>query len=206
MSPLLAALRREAAGCRRCELWKRGTQTVFGEGRRKGFMLVGEQPGDVEDREGRPFVGPAGALLRELLEEAGIRDEDVYVTNAVKHFKWRPKGKRRIHDKPSWTEIAACDVWLQGELAAVRPRLVVCLGATAAQALLGRSARVGKLRGTLVELEDGRPATVTIHPSAVLRAGEDRQLRRSELADDLAFARDTAARLARRQTSKSAKS
>lgn len=156
-------------------------------------MFVGEQPGDVEDREGRPFVGPAGRLLRELLEEVGIPDEDVYVTNAVKHFKWRPKGKRRLHDKPSWAEIAACNVWLAGELEAVRPALVVCLGATAAQALLGRSARVGALRGTLAELDDGTPATVTIHPSAVLRAGEERELRRAELAEDLAFARDSAA-------------
>jgi uracil-DNA glycosylase family protein len=206
MSPSLAALRREAAGCRRCDLWKLGTQTVFGEGRTKGLMFVGEQPGDVEDREGRPFVGPAGRLLREVLEEVGISDEDVYVTNAVKHFKWRPKGKRRLHDKPNWTEITACNVWLAGELETVRPSLVVCLGATAAQALLGRSARVGALRGTLVELDDGTPATVTIHPSAVLRAGEERELRRAELAEDLAFARESVARLAAGQTSKSAKS
>jgi uracil-DNA glycosylase family protein len=203
----LAALRREAAGCRRCDLWKLGTQTVFGEGRRQGLMLVGEQPGDVEDREGRPFVGPAGTLLREILDEVGIDDGDVYVTNAVKHFKWRPKGKRRIHDKPSWSEVQACGHWLANELAAVQPALVVCLGATAAQALLGRNARVGKLRGQIVEIETGIPATVTIHPSAVLRAGEDRAVRRAELAADLAFARDELSRLSsRRQTSKIAKS
>jgi len=192
MSSSLAALRRDAADCRRCDLWKLGTQTVFGEGRRRGLMFVGEQPGDVEDREGKPFVGPAGRLLRELLEEVGIAEGDVYVTNAVKHFKWRPAGKRRLHDKPNWTEIEACNHWLAGELAAVRPALVVCLGATAAQALLGKSARVGQLRGSLHELESGVPAVVTIHPSAVLRAGDQRRERRAELVADLAFARDAA--------------
>jgi uracil-DNA glycosylase family protein len=205
VSPSLAALRREAADCRRCDLWKLGTQTVFGEGRRHGLMLVGEQPGDAEDLEGRPFVGPAGKLLRELLEEVGIPDDDVYVTNAVKHFKWRPKGKRRIHDKPNWTEVTACGHWLANELAAVDPALVACLGATAAQALLGRSARVGKLRGEIVEIETGIPAIVTIHPSAVLRAGDERAERRAELAADLAFARDEMSRLSP-QTSKIAKS
>jgi DNA polymerase len=202
MSPSLAALRAEAADCRRCDLWKLGTQTVFGEGRTRGLMLVGEQPGDVEDREGKPFVGPAGRLLREVLEEVGIPDDRVYVTNAVKHFKWKPAGKRRLHDKPNWTEVTACQHWLALELASVRPSLVVCLGATAAQSLLGKSARVGQLRGQLLELEDGTPALVTIHPSAVLRAGEERELRRGELAADLALARDSVAR----QTSKTAKS
>jgi uracil-DNA glycosylase len=205
MSSSVAALRREAAECRRCDLWKLGTQTVFGEGRRRGLMLVGEQPGDVEDREGRPFVGPAGALLREVLDEVGIHDDGVYVTNAVKHFKWRPKGKRRIHDKPTWTEIQACGHWLANELAAVDPALVVCLGATAAQALIGRDARVGKLRGRIVEIETGIPAIVTVHPSAVLRAGADRAARRAELAADLAFARDELRRLSP-QMSKIAKS
>ena len=131
MSRSIVALREEAAGCRRCELWKLGTQTVFGEGSLRKLMLVGEQPGDIEDREGRPFVGPAGRLLRELLSEAHVEERDVYLTNAVKHFKWRPSGKRRLHDKPSWTEIRACGHWLGLELSAVRPVLVVCLGATA---------------------------------------------------------------------------
>ena len=168
-------------------------------------MLVGEQPGDVEDREGKPFVGPAGRLLREVLEELGIRDDHVYVTNAVKHFKWRPAGKRRLHDKPNWTEVKACQHWLTLELAFVRPSLVVCLGATAAQSLLGKSARVGQLRGKLLELEDGTPALVTIHPSAVLRAGDERELRRAELVADLTVARDTVAE-AGGQISKTAKS
>jgi uracil-DNA glycosylase len=185
----IAALRREAATCTRCPLYARATQTVFGEGRRRGLMLVGEQPGDVEDRAGRPFVGPAGTLLRELLAEVGISMGDTYVTNAVKHFKWRPSGTRRIHDKPSWSEVQACGHWLDLELAAVRPELVVCLGATAAQALFGRSARVGALRGTLHELPQGVAALVTIHPSAVLRAGDARKERRAELRSDLARAR-----------------
>jgi uracil-DNA glycosylase len=185
----IAALRREAATCTRCPLYARATQTVFGEGRRRGLMLVGEQPGDVEDRAGRPFVGPAGTLLRELLAEVGISMGDTYVTNAVKHFKWRPSGTRRIHDKPSWSEVQACGHWLDLELAAVRPELVVCLGATAAQAFFGRSARVGTLRGTLHELPQGVAALVTIHPSAVLRAGDARKERRADLRSDLARAR-----------------
>jgi uracil-DNA glycosylase family protein len=185
----IAALRREAATCTRCPLYARATQTVFGEGRRRGLMLVGEQPGDVEDRAGRPFVGPAGTLLRELLAEVGIEAGDAYVTNAVKHFKWRPSGTRRIHDKPSWSEVEACGHWLDLELEAVRPELVVCLGATAAQAFFGRTARVGALRGTLHELPEGVAALVTIHPSAVLRAGAARKERRTELRSDLARAR-----------------
>lgn len=199
MSATIEELRREAADCRRCDLWKLGTQVVFGEGGAGRLMLVGEQPGDVEDRAGRPFVGPAGKLLRELLDEAGIPDESVFLTNAVKHFKWRPAGaggKRRIHDKPNWTEIRACSHWLSLELAAVRPQLVVCLGATAAQLLLGKSARVGALRGRQVELEDGTPALVTIHPSAVLRAGDDRATRRAELLEDLELARSLLGELA----------
>jgi DNA polymerase len=207
VSASLAALRKQAAGCRRCDLWKLGTQTVFGEGRTRGLMLVGEQPGDAEDLAGRPFVGPAGRLLRELLEEAGIDDDRTYVTNAVKHFKWRPSGKRRLHDKPNWTEVQACTHWLAHELATVRPKLVMCLGATAAQALFGRTARVGQLRGQRLELDDGTPALVTIHPSAVLRAGDERKERRAELLGDLTRARETLAELAqRRQRSKTAKS
>ncbi len=192
--PSITKLRREADACRRCELWKLGTGVVFGEGTQGELMLVGEQPGDAEDRAGRPFVGPAGALLRSLLEEAGIGEERVYVTNAVKHFKWRPGGaggKRRIHDKPNWTEVKACGHWLGLELAAVEPALVVCLGATAAQALLGRSARVGALRGHSLTLENGTPALVAVHPSAVLRAREDRDARRAELLADLELARAT---------------
>jgi uracil-DNA glycosylase len=184
----IASLRREAAGCTRCPLYEHATQTVFGEGSPGGLMLIGEQPGDVEDREGRPFVGPAGRLLRELLVEAGIAEEAVYVTNAVKHFKWRPVGKRRIHDKPNWTEVKACGHWLGEELETVEPELVVCLGATAAQALFGRTARVGALRGQVHELPGGILALVTIHPSAVLRAGDERDLRRSELLADLSLA------------------
>lgn len=199
MNRHLHQLRREAADCRRCDLWKLGTQTVFGEGPVRELMLVGEQPGDVEDVEGHPFVGPAGKLLRKLLAEAKIAEEGVYMTNAVKHFKWRPSagGKKRIHDKPNWTEVRACGHWLALELAAVEPELVVCLGATAAQALFGRSARVGALRGKPVELEQGIPALVTIHPSAVLRAGEERDVRRSELLEDLRLARKTLAGIRR---------
>jgi len=189
-TPSVAALRREAAGCTRCPLYARATQTVFGEGAVGGLLLVGEQPGDVEDEAGHPFVGPAGRLLRQLLDEAEIAEQSVYLTNAVKHFKWRSGGKRRIHDKPSWTEVKACGHWLGLELAAVRPALVVCLGATAAQALFGRTARVGALRGQVLELEGGTPALVSTHPSAVLRAGERREALRAELLDDLRRARD----------------
>jgi uracil-DNA glycosylase len=205
-SQTISALSREAAECRRCPLWENATQTVFGEGGVGGMMLVGEQPGDVEDRAGHPFVGPAGRLLRELLAEAGIREENVYVTNAVKHFKWRPSGKRRIHDKPNWSEIDACGHWLGLELEAVRPALVVCLGATAAGALFGRTARVGELRGHRLELDSGLPALVTIHPSAVLRADDQREARRAELLSDLELARDVLEEVGPRQRSKTAKS
>ena len=184
----IATLRRQAATCTRCPLYERATQTVFGEGSAGRLMLVGEQPGDVEDTAGRPFVGPAGILLRELLGEVGIAPETAYVTNAVKHFKWRPAGKRRIHDKPNWSEIKACGHWLELELAVVRPELVVCLGATAAQSLFGRTARVGVLRGKPLDLPNGATALVTIHPSAVLRAGVERAERRSELLADLTLA------------------
>jgi uracil-DNA glycosylase family protein len=192
--------RREAARCRRCDLWRDATQVVFGEGPAPArVMLVGEQPGDVEDRRGAPFVGPAGRLLREVLDEVGLRETDVYVTNAVKHFKWRPKGTRRIHDTPNWTEIRACDHWLRAELALVRPKVLVCLGRTAAQALLGREARVTALRGRLLTVPElAMPVVVTLHPSAVLRAGDERRQRRKELAQDLALAR-ASARPARRR-------
>ena len=152
-------------------------------------MLVGEQPGDVEDRRGVPFVGPAGELLQHVLDDIGLDRESVYLTNAVKHFKWRAKGKRRIHDTPSWSELRACDVWLRAELALVRPTVLVCLGRTAAQALLGRDARVGALRGRLLDVPDlEMPVVVTLHPSAVLRAGAARDERRLELAHDLELA------------------
>jgi uracil-DNA glycosylase len=188
----LEAARDEAAGCRRCELWRDATQTVFGEGTiRARAMFVGEQPGDVEDEQGRPFVGPAGALLRKVLGEIGLRERDVYLTNAVKHFKWRPKGTRRIHDTPNWSEIQACDLWLRLELATVRPELLVLLGGTAAQAILGRTARVGRLRGAVLDVEEvDVPVVVTLHPSAVLRAGDRRADRRAELVEDLTLARD----------------
>jgi DNA polymerase len=191
--------RREARACRRCDLWRDATRVVFGEGPVPArLMLVGEQPGDVEDRRGEPFVGPAGRLLREILDEVGLREKDVYLTNAVKHFKWRPKGTRRIHDTPRWTEVKACTHWLQAELALVRPKVLVCLGRTAAQALVGRDARITALRGRVLDIPElAMPVVVTFHPSAVLRAGEERGRRRAELAEDLALAR-AAARPARR--------
>ena len=184
----LTALRGAAAGCRACDLWKKGTQTVFGEGGRSAeLMFVGEQPGDREDLAGRPFVGPAGKLLDEALEEAGIDRRVVYVTNVVKHFKWKARGKRRIHDKPSWSEIAACRPWLEAELAVVQPRILVLLGASAAQALLGRAFRVTRSRGEIMEATGFAPYVMTIHPSAVLRA-PDAAARREEqrlLVEDL---------------------
>jgi uracil-DNA glycosylase len=177
----LTTLREAAAGCRACPLWKTGTQTVFGEGPGDAdLMFVGEQPGDREDREGRPFVGPAGRLFDEALEEAGIDRSRVYVTNAVKHFKWRASGKRRIHAKPNWTEVSACRPWLDSELETVRPDVLVCLGATAAQALLGRSFRVTKQRGVPVESDLAPHVLATIHPSSILRG--DPESRKTELA------------------------
>ena len=184
----LKELRAEAAGCRACPLWKTGTQTVFGEGSaRATVMLVGEQPGDQEDRAGRPFVGPAGRMLDEALEAAGIDRGSAYVTNAVKHFKWEARGKRRIHAKPSWSEVAACRRWLDAELEAVRPHVLVCLGATAAQALLGRDFRVTRQRGTWVESDLAEHVTATIHPSAILRqrTEEDRRKEMEAFVNDL---------------------
>jgi uracil-DNA glycosylase len=166
----LTALREAAASCRGCHLWQVGTQTVFGEGPAGAdAMFVGEQPGDVEDREGRPFVGPAGRLLDEALAEAGIDRSRAYLTNAVKHFKWQARGKRRIHQKPNWTEMTACRPWLEAELAAVRPRVLVLLGATAAQTLLGRQFRVTQWRGRLIESDLAEAVTATVHPSSILR-------------------------------------
>jgi len=178
----LDELRAEAADCRACPLWENATQTVFGEGRADAVvMFVGEQPGDQEDKQGRPFVGPAGRLFDEALVEAGIDRAATYVTNAVKHFKWTARGKRRIHAKPSWSELAACRPWLDAELATVRPRVLVCLGATAAQALLGRQFRVTKERGTWVDSDLAEHVTATIHPSSILRQQTD-EARRAEMA------------------------
>ena len=176
------ALHDAAAGCRACPLWQRGTQTVFGEGARDAVvMLVGEQPGNEEDLAGHPFVGPAGKLLDKALEEAGIDRSLAYVTNAVKHFKWEPRGKRRIHAKPNAAEIAACMPWLEAEIALVKPRVIVCLGATAAQALLGRQFRVTQQRGQFVESPWAEYVTATVHPSSILRA-PDADTRHAEMA------------------------
>jgi DNA polymerase len=186
-NPTLPKLREAASGCQACDLWKTGTQTVFGEGSKAAeVMLVGEQPGDREDIEGRPFVGPAGRLLDEALGEAGIDRELAYVTNAVKHFKWTPRGKRRIHQKPNWSEIAACRPWLDAELAVVKPRVLVPMGATAAQALLGKQFRVTKDRGRRVDSDLAPVVIATIHPSAILRAqDEDRDREYRGLVEDL---------------------
>jgi uracil-DNA glycosylase len=187
----LRAAARDAAVCRACPLWERATQTVFGEGPPDApLVLVGEQPGDEEDLAGAPFVGPAGRLLDDALDAAGLERSGLYVTNAVKHFKWKPRGKRRIHDKPNRTEVVACHQWLGAELTAVDPDVVVALGATAGQALLGPSFRVGASRGVELEVE-GRPLVATIHPSAVLRAREhdERVASFDGLVADLARAR-----------------
>ena len=166
----LERLREEAAGCRACPLWEHATQTVFGEGSpRAKLMLVGEQPGDSEDRQGHPFVGPAGRILDEALRDAGIDRADTYVTNAVKHFKWEPRGKRRLHKTPAQREIDACHQWLEREIATVRPALVVCLGATAAKSLLGRAFRITKSRGQLTRREGLPDLLATYHPSYLLR-------------------------------------
>jgi uracil-DNA glycosylase len=179
--PTLAALRSAAASCRACDLWERGTQTVFGEGvQGTDLMFVGEQPGDREDQEGHPFVGPAGRLLERAIAEAGLDRDRIYITNVVKHFKWEPRGKKRIHQKPNAGEIRACRPWLDAEIAVIRPRAVVCLGATAAQALLGKDFKVTKHRG------EPRPSALapivmgTVHPSSILRA-PDEEARRREM-------------------------
>jgi DNA polymerase len=167
----LEALRQAAAECRACDLWQRATQTVFGEGDGSArVMLVGEQPGDREDVEGRPFVGPAGGILDRALREAGLDRAGVYVTNAVKHFKWVPRGKRRLHQRPDSAEVAACRPWLEAEVRTVGPRLLVCLGATAVQAVLGPSVRVLRDRGRFLPSPLGVTAMPTVHPSSILRA------------------------------------
>ena len=191
----LEGLRAAARDCRACPLWKRGTQTVFGAGAAHARMLlVGEQPGDEEDRQGLPFVGPAGRLLDKALEAAGIDRHDTYVTNAVKHFKWLPaegRGKRRIHQKPNAAEIRACHPWLDAELAAVKSDVIVCLGATAAQSLLGAAFRVTKQRGVPLAHPSGARIVATIHPSAILRApdSETRGVEMARFIADLRVAR-----------------
>ena len=184
----LDRLRAEAAACRACDLWRDATQTVFGEGSsRAEIVLVGEQPGDREDVAGRPFVGPAGRLLDTVLDAAGIARSEVYVTNAVKHFKWKARGKRRIHQRPNAAEVAACRPWLLGEVGAVRPTVLGVLGATAAQALLGRGFKVTERRGEPIEGTDLAPFVVaTVHPSSILRMRDsDRTEATAALADDL---------------------
>ncbi len=187
----LKSLREAAANCRACPLWKTGTQTVFGEGlKRARLMLIGEQPGDREDREGHPFVGPAGRILDKALEGARIERGDAYVTNVVKHFKWAPKGKRRIHQAPRAEEIQACAPWLEAELEVVDPEVLVCLGATAVRAVLGSRARVMKNHGEFLESRLGRTAVPTLHPSAILRAeDEDRADAMAILIGDLTAVR-----------------
>ena len=190
--PTLPKLREAAAGCTACDLWRTGTQTVFGEGAvASDVMFVGEQPGDQEDVQGRPFVGPAGRVLDEGMVEAGIDRSKAYVTNAVKHFKWEARGKRRIHQKPNAAEMAACRPWLEAELAVVRPRVLVALGATAAQSLLGRQFRVTKQRGIPIESEIAPYVLATVHPSSILRA-PDEEARRGAYADFVADLREVA--------------
>ena len=170
----LGDVREDAAGCRRCPLWRRATQTVFGAGDADAeVVLVGEQPGDKEDTTGEPFVGPAGQLLRKALAESGLDRRRVYLTNAVKHFKWEPRGTRRLHEKPNTAEVLACQLWLELELQALAPRLVVALGATAVRSLLGPGGRVTRDRGTTIAREGGLPVLVTVHPSSILRAPDD---------------------------------
>jgi uracil-DNA glycosylase len=194
--PTLEAVRAVAAGCKACDLYKRGTQTVFGEGpKRAEIMLVGEQPGDAEDLAGHPFVGPAGKLLDRALAEAGIDRNVVYLTNVVKHFKWEPRGKRRIHAKPNAGEISACRPWLETEIALLRPRVLICLGATAAQALLGKTFRVSKQRGEFVESSLAPLVTATVHPSSILRAPDD-EARRAEMGQFVADLKRVASALA----------
>jgi DNA polymerase len=190
----LTRLAADAAGCQACDLYRHATQTVFGRGPADArVFLVGEQPGDQEDKAGEPFVGPAGRILAEAMAEVGLKRDEVYVTNAVKHFKWTAKGKRRIHQKPAAGEIAACHRWLSAELAAVDPAVIVALGATAGQALFGSRFRVGAARGEALEL-DGRPVVATIHPSAVLRVQEpaDRDEQYAGLVVDLRRAAEIA--------------
>jgi len=195
---VLERLREDARTCQRCDLWRHSTQTVFGEGpANTDLMLVGEQPGDAEDIQGHPFVGPAGRILLEALSQAGLSDTPYYLTNAVKHFKWEPRGKRRIHVRPSTSEVLACSYWLEGEIASVRPRVLVALGATAVRALLGPRPRVSRDRGHWLPSVFGPPVLVTVHPSSVLRIAdrEERHAALNALVHDL---RQVTSRLASR--------
>jgi DNA polymerase len=202
-------LREAARHCRNCDLWKNATQTVFGEGSSNASILfVGEQPGDQEDLAGHPFVGPAGKVLDEALAEAGIERTDVYVTNAVKHFKWVPaeRGKRRIHKKPRASEILACRPWLDAELKAIKPQVLVCLGATAAQALFGRAFSVTRQRGQLLDTPLAPYAIATVHPSSILRAPDDQARREQKIAfiEDLKKVAGLATKVSRQEKSKAA--
>src|SRR5438067_9704275 len=184
----LSSLRAAAANCKACDLWKRGTQTVFGEGSSGAkVVFVGEQPGNDEDLAGKPFIGPAGKLLDKCLVEAGIERDEVYVTNAVKHFKWEPSGKRRLHKKPNSREIAACRPWLEAELRLVKPKLLVCLGATAAQAVFGPSFRVTRERGKVLSSRFAPKVLATVHPSSLLRQPDEasRQREYKHFVNDL---------------------
>jgi uracil-DNA glycosylase family protein len=186
--PTLSSLKAAAADCHACGLWEKATQTVFGEGQRRARVLfVGEQPGNEEDLSGRPFVGPAGRLFDNALEEAGIDRKQTYVTNIVKHFKWEPRGKRRIHKKPNAQEVAACRPWLEAEIALIKPDVIVALGATAAQSLLGSQFRVTKQRGQFIESTLASYVIATVHPSSILRAPDEetRQLEYRRFVDDL---------------------
>ena len=184
----LKSLREAAQYCQGCDLYENATQTVFGEGRRRSrLMLLGEMPGDEEDKQGKPFVGPAGRLLDAALESAGVRPDKAYITNAVKHFRWEPRGKRRLHKKPSARQIEACKPWLHAEILVVKPPVIVCLGATAAQVMLGRQFRITKDRGRFFRSEQAAWLVATYHPSAILRAPEkeDRDRMRGEFVEDL---------------------
>lgn len=185
----LYTLRGAAAGCKACDLWMKGTQTIFGEGApRAEALFVGEQPGDIEDQQGHPFVGPAGRMLDQALEDAGIDRTQTYVTNAVKHFNWEEqRGKRRIHKKPGARQVAACQPWLAAEIALVRPRVIVALGATASLSLMGRDFRLTQHRGEPMESQWGSPVVATVHPSSILRArdGDEREVARAAFVDDL---------------------
>ena len=195
----LPALRAASANCKACDLWKLGTQTVFGEGSAGArVMLVGEQPGDKEDLQGRPFVGPAGAVLDKALAAAGIDRKDVYVTNIVKHFKWEPRGKRRLHKKPNALEISACRPWLEAEIKVVKPEVVVLLGATAAQGMMGNQFRVTKQRGQWLESNIAPLVMATVHPSSILRAPDD-DSRHEEMRKFVADLKKVAAQLQQRR-------
>jgi uracil-DNA glycosylase len=195
----LDVLRRAAALCKACDLWKRGTQTVFGHGSRQArVMLIGEQPGDKEDLEGLPFVGPAGSVLDKALAAAGLDRDQVYLTNIVKHFKWEPRGKRRIHKKPNALQISACRPWLDAEMEAIRPEVIVLLGATAAQGLLGRSFRVTRHRGEWIPSPLHTSVMATVHPSSILRAPDD-DARHAAMAAFVSDLKKVAERIRHRQ-------